>query len=137
MSEIVTGELIGHRLWYWDLRLDQLRSITMNCTWKPHEPMTGDISLPLPLYGTRAGVFSFQNQQALESKMIQPHRPWFTERPWPVLVGTVWLWGRIAVHENGYRASFAAVRSIDRSLRGCDIDVVDRARRTYLTGESP
>lgn len=33
----------------------------------------------------------------------------------PIVTGTVWLWGEVYEHERGYRASKAAIRSIDDS----------------------
>lgn len=44
----------------------------------------------------------------------------------PLVIGTVSLWGRVAVHDHGYRAQFAYPRTIIRAT-GCDGQAVAAA----------
>ena len=52
----------------------------------------------------RCGIYAFSTRDALLRTIRQES---FLLRRWPVVVGEVWLWGRVAQHEYGYRAQYA------------------------------
>lgn len=54
--------------------------------------------------GMRCGIYAFSTRDAVLGAIRQEL---FLIRRWPIVVGEVWLWGRVARHEYGYRAQFA------------------------------
>lgn len=90
----------------------RLTSLVAAVDWEPGVPMEGDIngktsdSLPI-----RTGVFALKDGASLHDYMRSyefhgPGDPIYA-------LGTVELWGEVDEHADGYRASFAAIRSID------------------------
>jgi len=98
---ISAGEIIAHRAWRTHFGL--LQSMAVDKTWSPSEPMEGD-----PDYmGHGKGVHAFKSQ----TEALSQYGP---ERSgWPVVIGTIALWGTVIEHEKGYRAEFGKVNSID------------------------
>lgn len=115
------GELIGHRAWTLKAK-NLLGSYSANVVWFPGQPMddrTGSENVGIDDHNT-AGVWAFKNPYALGREFwnaAQAH-----------VFGTVWMWGTIIEHEHGYRAQYAAIRSLDYA--GDDVNL-DLLRRTY------
>jgi hypothetical protein len=96
---IVAGEVIGYRCWR--LKPDGLlySAYRDDFCWKPGEVAEGDAS-------GGDGVHAFK------SIILMAH---YAGVPDGYVTGTVDLWGEVYEHERGYRASKAAIRSIDES----------------------
>lgn len=120
-------ELIGYRIW--SLRRGLLRSVSTSHMWIP-----GQYAADISLDGERvsadntAGVWSYKTIEDLHHDygttiaMIGP------EYHATVVSGTVWLWGTIIEYERGYRAQYAAIRSLDTGRE------LDRLRALYIKG---
>lgn len=161
---VVTGELIGHRLWYITDRSPLLCSLAHFHLWEPGKIETGDtkavVSHGSPsIYG---GIYTFDSDknERLHREITQEllerdcrgdfgtfcHAGSPCPRLTSLVLGTVHLWGDVITHEHGYRASHAKVRSIDRvwgvaglrslqRLYGTNLD--DRSRPNHRTDRNP
>lgn len=84
--------------------------------WLPGEPMTGDTRPPL-----QTGVYAFKSlASAIEHSLGLPNH----------VFGEVSLWGEIIEHEKGYRAEFAAIKSLDGIMSG-DKEALEELRKFY------
>jgi len=103
--EIVAGEILGHRVW----RVEHgfLKAAAMNTIWPPDEPCYGAVSYRG--MDMQAGVHAFKHQQDALCQYGTPYNGVNDVR----VVGTVLLWGDVVEHEDGYRAEWARVRSLD------------------------
>lgn len=143
-ARIVLGEITAYRAW-WVRRFDDLRlcSLAHDYSWKPakfpapHASGNVDELLrtePQKLFG---GVFSFKNP--LDAKVEGASWLWWAPRNSElncIALGSISIWGEVYEHEEGYRAQFARVQSLD-----CIIDqhsglgyagvALDRLRSLY------
>ena len=98
---IRAGEVTGYRCW--ELRDGLLYSMYQSTfCWKPGEVVEGDAA-------GGDGVHAFKDILAVGSYGYTQHGSHI------VVSGTVDLWGEVYEHERGYRASKAAIASIDDS----------------------
>lgn len=97
-ADPIVGELVGWRVWF--ICEGYLRSFSAGYIWLPDEPMTG-----VPSDYGDAGVWAFKNKTAAFAKA--------TNRGVTTVAGSVYMWGEVIEHEDGWRAEFAAVRSVD------------------------
>jgi hypothetical protein len=116
--------LRGYRIWYVRHGSHHIESLC-GTRWAPFEALEArHHSAPLgdrsavgaatcsgPPCGTnysrhymRCGIYAFSSRNALLNAVR--YGPFSTLRA-PLIVGEVWLWGRFAQHEYGYRAQFA------------------------------
>lgn len=72
--------------------------------WEPDKPMEG-----APDVDIDEGVHAFKDRLAVGDYGYRPHSGV------TVVSGTVELWGMVIEHERGYRAQYAAIKSIDDS----------------------
>jgi hypothetical protein len=99
---IRAGEVTAYRCWelrdglLWSMYRDQF-------CWKPGEIVEGEPSV----YGE--GIHAFKDRLAVGAYGYSPSQSSV------VVSGTVELWGEVYEHERGYRASKAAIASIDDS----------------------
>ena len=101
---IKAGEIVGYRCWR--LRDGLLCSCYLRYTvWQPGEIMEGD-----PDQGE--GVHAFKDRLMMGSYGYRYVHEGYGE---VIVSGTVYLWGDVIEHERGYRASKAAIASIDDS----------------------
>lgn len=129
-SVVTTGELIGHRLWW--LINGHLYSLAHEQHWEPGEVMEGDVDSEIRDTGVEGGVYSYNDAERCRNEGTQFGRMldrmsyhwslWsssLTERHAyirnadAVICGTVKLWGQVVEHEDGYRAQFARIASLD------------------------
>ena len=97
--EVIEGEIIGWRWWGYNPRSGLLQSPFQHTLWLPDKPMYAGSRDATTRLGP--GIYAFKHrEQAWKNRGIY-------------IVGSVWLWGDMVEHENGYRAEFARVRSID------------------------
>ena len=100
---IVAGEIVAYRSWL--LRGDGLLySVFMDSVcWIPETVMLGDANAGdgIHAFKTALDMVGYGNFRSDAGAII--------------VTGTVYLWGDVYEHERGYRASMAAVRSIDDS----------------------
>jgi hypothetical protein len=100
---IRAGEIVGYRCWHLNsdgLLYSMYRSVFV---WRPGEIVEGDVADLLE------GVHAFKDRLAVGSFG-------YTRNNTRVVVsGTVYLWGEVIEHERGWRASKAAIASIDDS----------------------
>jgi hypothetical protein len=95
---ITVGELIGWRIWKVRPTDRLLESYSAERIWLPGEPMEGQ-----PDDHGGAGVWAFKEAYRAAVKSQECFSA----------LGTVWLWGNVIEHAEGYRAEFAEIRSID------------------------
>lgn len=116
------GELIGYRAWL--VIANRLYSISMvGNEWAPGRVMSDKYNAGLEIADHNyVGIWAFSNPFDLESQ--------FVSEP-PIVFGTVWMWGTVIEHERGYRAQYAAVRSLDKAGPGIGIDL-EALRALYL-----
>jgi hypothetical protein len=93
---ITVGELVGWRVWR--LENGYLRSYSADYRWLPGHPARGEITD----YGG-GGIWAFKD----------PHRAHAKASGGLYVTGSVWLWGEIIEHADGYRGEYAAIRSLD------------------------
>lgn len=125
------GELIGHRAWI--VSGGYLHSVTMGSVWYPGKTMCDRI----PENGhtgvqddNHAGIWAFKDPYDLAHEfwaMINYGGQVTNVRCG--IFGTVYLWGTVIEHEHGYRAQYAAVRSLDKAAPGIDLEAL---RAIYL-----
>ena len=96
-GDMRVGEIVGYRIW----RVDNgyLKSFSYPISWMPGHPISGK-----PGDHDSAGIWAFKDPHRALHKML--------ETPDSVM-GSVYLWGEIVEHADGYRAEFAEVRSIE------------------------
>lgn len=108
--------LIGWRRW----RLTDeghIRAISMSTEWKPYEALTaihenGGWTVREghedPCGCTSCGIYAHQTKAHLRaSTSMQASSRWLCEELLPCVVGRVALWGKVVIHERGYRAQYA------------------------------
>jgi hypothetical protein len=120
---IRAGEVTAHRCWI--LRDDGLlHSMIMDYyAWAPGIVATGDPT------DTQGGVHAFKTKELAQEYGRYGRYP----VGYKVVFGTVDLWGDVFEHERGYRASKAAIASIDDSP---DYDAV-ALRKLYKLNRKP
>jgi hypothetical protein len=99
---IVAGEVVAYRCWF--IKEDGLlySDVMRNVCWKPGEVLQagdGDLELRRGIHAFKSPILACQFAGTVEG----------------YVTGTVDLWGEVYEHDRGYRAQFAAVRSIDDS----------------------
>lgn len=121
------GELIGWRAWR-VLKGGALQSCVVPDVWLPGIPMEGTIHLEY-VAGEGGGIHAYKNE---------PHKLWYSGDPSSCdsqtinfAMGSVWLYGDVVEHEDGYRASHAMVRSID-GLTATDDALLEKLRKRYV-----
>lgn len=107
--------LIGWRLWKIVepiRRQYRLGSVTLNEQWEPFEALesvhrewiswgdeNGVPEQHSPTVCDICGVYAYRSEENARANM--------EKLPRPCMVGTVYLWGEVVIHERGYRAQFA------------------------------
>lgn len=94
---IRAGEIIAYRCWQFSKSQLWLKSYSANKMWNPGEPMEGDV--------VQYGVHCFKHLPYADEYCINQGTPH--------IIGTIEIWGEIVEHENGYRAQYAAIKSLD------------------------
>lgn len=95
----VFGEIVGWRVW--EVEGDHLKSLFHHLLWAPGAPVTGHVGGDYE----GGGIYAFRDKAHALTVLAKCKAP--------AVLGTVFLAGEIVEHEDGYRASFAEVRSID------------------------
>jgi len=123
------GEFIAHRAWM-VLGVDQprdriwLNSFVMRCAWMPRVPLSDTSYNPERRIQdhNEVGVWGFKNRDDLFADFLVG----WDQIEYPIAIGTAWLWGTVIEHNKGYRAQYAAVRSVDEIRWGwCGADRSD------------
>ena len=115
----VVGEIVGHRGW----RLqggNLLISYSAGVRWYPGQPMqdtTAAAGNVIEDYN-HAGVWAFKSPYLLGWQL-------WTDSAIDVL-GTIWMWGTVIEHEDGYRSQYATVRSIEWVRAPYDLESLRR-----------
>lgn len=120
---IVAGEIVAWRAWW--VHNGRLRSTGMDrVVWEPGVPMTlnDHNSYGYPL-DRGAGVHAFKTRAEVISR-FPPSRGY--------VIGQVELWGEIVEHDNGYRAEYGAIKSLER---GPNVHALRHMQRVYLPGQ--
>ena len=118
-KEIRPGEIIAWRAWDVDGDPPRLKSVAMGTAWAPGLPLVGDPSTStqgVHAWKTKAGVLKYI--QGMRNKVI----------------GEVELWGTVIEHEDGYRAEYAAVKSLERVHNNVVYSPVPEEILAYLQG---
>jgi hypothetical protein len=99
---IRAGEIVGYRCWvYWEGLLYSMHR--SDFVWRPGEIVEGDVTKE------KEGVHAFKDRLATGSY------GYVQDNTRVIVSGTVYLWGEVIEHERGWRASKAAIASIDDS----------------------
>lgn len=113
------GEITAWRMWR--ETKGYLESYSAGKLWAPEEPMTGK-----PQQNGHEGIWAFKEKKRALAKMIETSNG---------VYGSVKLWGEIIEYEDGYKAQYARIASLD----GINKDVnawrreraLDNLRKTY------
>lgn len=122
------GEFVGWRVWRVRPQDRLLQSYSQDRIWLPGEPMQGE-----PRDHGPEGVWAFKDADRAAQKVCGIY-----DSVGPAgALGSVWLWGNVVEHADGYRAEFATVRSIDgvTSDPGDDA-LMDALRQRYGVGSA-
>jgi hypothetical protein len=116
------GEIVGHRYWIvaWDGNLFGPHSATH---WHPDVPTCGKKILR----HAHGGVYALKTRELVDRFLANKEALKELSRMWeryaPMLaVGTVALWGTVWEHEDGFRAQYGRVRTVDEILDGQDFE---------------
>jgi hypothetical protein len=97
---ISVGAFIGWRVWKVRATQMLLESYSQPYIWLPGEPSEGK-----PSDDGNEGIWAFRSPDDAKRK--------FDGARARMALGSVWLWGDVIEHADGYRAQFAEVRSLD------------------------
>ncbi|MGD0474571.1 MAG: hypothetical protein ABSB70_15345 [Candidatus Velthaea sp.] len=122
--------MIGWRVWRLAQPTEQhapLLSTFMASVWPAGEPMKACCGSGRT--GLRHGIHAFTSRSQAETYFDEQSRGKMT----PHVYGKVALWGRVIVHEHGYRAQFAYPQRLLVPRRYADArsDIVNHLRRAY------
>lgn len=125
------GYLTAFRAWKWTSMKDGriiLGSVAVQDEWKPllrHEALCGDLRIDQSyhdnLLNCQCGIHSYKDMQNVLKQYGNPES---------YIYGEIALWGRIAIHELGYRAQYGYPLAILR-LPGQDMKTLRAAANTY------
>jgi hypothetical protein len=125
--------IVAWRVWRVATSKNLLQSVFMNHLWLPGVPMTACCANMKA--GMRHGIHAFERDDEDDAKerarmyMADQQR---TPKPVQFVLGEVSLWGRVILHQKGYRAAFAYPRRLlvpDTSERSAN--VARELRRLY------
>src|SRR5580693_1870824 len=108
----LTSPVIGWRAWnpYHAGATRLLHSISIRAVWLPGEVMAagcaGGLCAQPPALECACGVYAFRDSKLLVSALHQHDFGGLQ-----VVLGEVFLWGKVIEHEDGYRAQFAYPKS--------------------------
>lgn len=123
-SEPRIGELIGHRAWR--VVNGRLYSTAHSCAWDPIVPMMDSLLRGREISDhNNSGVWAFKDPFTMAKQF------WGT-----AVFGTIWMWGTVIEHQQGYRSQYAAVRSLDYICPTVAVSL-DALRQTYGVSEHP
>ena len=134
---IRAGEIIGYRAWQVDPQWRLHSTFRSKTIWEPSGVVTGDVN------EEREGVYAFKESEEVVFYCAM-FRCWRgsslfatdlngDDNNWPIVFGTVSLWGVVIEHEKGYRASYAAVGDL---IGSADLapDDLNKLRKIYGSG---
>ena len=116
---IRAGEITAWRCWW--AYGPNLLSLNTLIPWTPHMPMQGNVDI--------WGVYAAKDKVAAETMAVELGDG---SRFMPVVYGSVELWGEIVEHEDGWRAEFAAIRSLDEIYPCAFSEALMILRKRYL-----
>lgn len=146
---IVTGEVIGNRLWAARKTEMMLRSVIRTETvWYPQEPLQSSHPMSeewqnayVPQnsglkywHHSKLGIHAFKSSDKGIRWLRMADSSIF--RRFTVVLGRVELWGDVIEHRDGYRADYAypvgfdAVVTLDRKIH--EDEILDQLRKVYL-----
>ena len=102
-ARIRAGEIIGWRIW--KLPGGLLQSVIVPYTWHPGVFDRSRSRWPR-CYEYNIGYHAFRDKEQAE-RAAWEYIDW-----WPMVIGSVAMWGEVIEHEYGWRSEYAAVRSI-------------------------
>lgn len=147
-SDVIAGEIIGHRCWRIENGL--LRSVYQTDLWYPKDILSGR---ELGDWDSR-GIHAWKDPASKEYHdyirgYLNAHEDYITnmllygrhsrdnaETKPAMATGTVFLWGDVVEHTRGYRAEYARVRSLDwlypdANMMGRETIVLNDLRSKY------
>lgn len=96
----IVGEIVGWRCWRW--HNGNLWSLHREFMWEPHDVIQGYVG------EDQGGIYAFKNKSRAMTEAISD------SRNSPIVVGSVMLWGDAIEAQNGWRAEYAKIVSLDR-----------------------
>ena len=134
-EEIVIGALVGHRFWRYQLYPLRLLSWCLNDRdWLPGEPFEAD---KLPELDNTHGVHAYKTAQGLADYLGRASE--LTNEFGlelrvmdGIVIGTVALWGAVAIFERAYRAQYARPLSFTQAYGRCSNDTLIMLRSRFL-----
>lgn len=104
---IRTSEVIGYRMWY--VYGGKLRSLAHIKFWEPNETIYGNVD-KFVAYNIKGGTYAFNSASTLHLEILLALESTFCpEIAW----GTIKMWGEVVEHDEGYRAEYAKLHTID------------------------
>lgn len=110
---MTVGEIIGHRIWRVTTS-GLLQSYVQETIWPPNEPLHA--SGKVEDHGI-LGIWAFKTHQRASQNGHEAATSQYLSGG-ALAIGSVYLWGDVVEHTDGYRAEWAKVRSIDYVLGG-------------------
>lgn len=108
-------KIVAYRAWEIS-PMGYLRSVYMNAVWYPQKgnapQMEGDPLPPIPFSPTFCDLMWWEGVHAFKFARMA-YEDYKGSIFNPFIYGTVRLWGTVIEHENGYRAEFAEIVSLD------------------------
>jgi len=109
------GEIVSYRVWSARIfKFPRLVSLYASYIWEPHinkaELITYNTTMNMTLkWPETAGFYSFKTFDLAEKLFLQQSLLFYN----PILLGSIYNWGEVIEHENGYRSTHAAIKSLD------------------------
>lgn len=92
------GEFVGWRIW--GIKDGYLQSYSAQYTWVPGIAAEGK-----PGDHDGGGLWAFKDPAKALHKLLEQHVP--------SAIGSIWMYGDVVEHSDGYRSQYAMVRSIE------------------------
>lgn len=111
--------LVGYRVWQWDAERHRLLSLYNSEIWEPYATKRGDCmqrggrvpwvhAAHCPHEECTCGIYAFASLHDLIRQRDRPEDY--------LVLGQVFLWGRVIEHEKGWRAEYAYPRLLNSQV---------------------
>lgn len=109
--------MIGWRAWFSYAPPVLNSTVFSETVWSPNESVQGDVWQESDsIYTVSQGVHAFKSIGGAKTHIeecLWGFQNGGRNTPMVYAIGTVFMWGDIVEHSNGYRSEFASIRSID------------------------
>ncbi len=133
-TRFTIGELVGWRCWEYR-KNGFLESLVYVTLWHPNEIMVTALHNHPKDSG---GFHCYKTLKGCDEWASRSCAPGMTVYE-PLLVGSIYIWGTVIEHENGYRATHCKIRTLNLALDNWKKDpgLLKRVRNQYDLGGTP